>query len=193
MNRKNTTILAGSLLAILFGVSLFYLVKPATYRGMVIDPPFDAASITGLTDSNGAPFQLEGQRGKFVLVFFGYTNCPDQCPTTLAKLKVAVQALGDQSENVQVVLITTDPIRDSVERLNEYVSHFHVSFLGLTGTLSDLQAVWNSYGVVVEDGGETHSELVYVIDPAGKLRLTFSSEMTSEDIINDLNSLLAEQ
>ena len=192
MESTKSKIVGGIALVVLFGLSLFYLLKPSSYLGMELNPATEAAPIS-LTDSNGNLFQLANQRGKIVLVFFGYTNCPDECPITLAKLKQALQELGDsQAENIEVVLVTTDPVRDSVERLHEYVTKFNPAFLGVTGTVDELQPVWDSYGVVVEDGGETHSELVYVIDATGKLRLTFSSDLQSQDIAHDLQALLSE-
>lgn len=192
MESTKSKIVGGIALVVLFGLSLFYLLKPSSYLGMELNPAAAAAPIS-LTDSNGNLFQLANQRGKIVLVFFGYTNCPDECPITMAKLKQALQELGDsQAENIEVVLVTTDPVRDSVERLHEYVTKFNPAFLGVTGTVDELQPVWDSYGVVVEDGGETHSELVYVIDATGKLRLTFSSDLQSQDIAHDLQALLSE-
>jgi protein SCO1/2 len=136
---------------------------------------------------------LESQRGKVAVVFFGYTHCPDVCPLTLAKLKQALQELGDSSGDVQVLLVTTDPARDTPEQLQEYVSTFNPAFLGLTGAPEQLEKVWADYGVMVMDGGETHSSRVYVIDRAGNLRLTFSADLQPQDIAHDLALILAEE
>jgi protein SCO1/2 len=192
MKIKNSTLGVVALLVIVFGISFFYVLRSSPYRGMTVNPPVDAAPIA-LIDSNGNPFQLADQRGKIVLAFFGYTHCPDECPAAMAKLKQALLQLGNQADQVQVILITTDPARDTGAQLKDYLSIFNPAFLGLTGTETDLQTVWDAYGVVVEDGGETHSELIYVIDQTGKLRLTFSNDLTPEDIAHDLSSLLAER
>src|SRR5215831_17287073 len=81
--------------------------KP-NFHGGVIDPPFAAPEIK-MVDQNGNPFQLSTDRGRVVLVFFGYTNCPDECPATMAHIKLALDAVGDTARNIQVVFVTTDP------------------------------------------------------------------------------------
>jgi len=192
MERKALLIGGGLIVVVLFAALIAYFIRPESYRGAVIDPPAVAAPIN-LTDSNGNPFQLESQRGKVTLLFFGYTNCPDECPLTLAKIKQALPELGDQSKDVQVLLVTTDPVRDTPAALQKYVTTFNPTFLGLTGTSAQLETVWKGYGVVVMDGGETHSSLIYVLDRAGRLRLTISTEMEYQDIAHDLKLLLAEK
>ena len=187
MERKNMLFASAGLVIILAG--LYLLFKPSAYRGMELNPPVPAKPIT-LADSNGQTFQLTSQRGKVAVVFFGYTHCPDECPATMAKLKLALLDLGAQAQDVQVILVTTDPTRDSAQVLQEYVSVFNPAFLGLTGTQAELETVWNSYGVIVEDGGETHSELLYVIDRDGNLRLTLTADLEAPDIAHDLKTLL---
>ena len=190
MERK-ALLLGGSLIVLVLVAAVITIItKPDIYRGGVIDPPMVAAPLA-LTDSNGAPFKLESQRGKLVLIFFGYTNCPDACPLTLAKLKQALLELSDQAADVQVLLITTDPVRDGPEQLKQYVTKFNPTFLGLTGTQAELEKVWHDYGVIVMDGGETHSERVYVVDRAGNIHVTFSSDLEYQDIAHDLKLLLA--
>ncbi len=189
---RRALMLGGTLTVLVIIAALIaYFTKSESFRGVVITPPVAAAPIV-LTDSNGNPFQLDSQQGKIALVFFGFTNCPDECPLTMAKLKQALQDIGAQAKDVQVLMITTDPARDNADALKKYVTTFNPTFLGLTGTPDQLQTVWNAYGVVVLDGGETHSALVYVIDRQGKLRLTFSSDMEYQDVAHDLRKLLAE-
>jgi protein SCO1/2 len=97
--------------------------------------------------------------------------------------------LKDQADKVQVVFVTTDPARDSPAAIAEYLNRFDSSFMGLTGSQADLQKVWKDYGVTVLDNGETHSTIVYLIDSAGKLRLTYPFDTRVEDYLADLRQL----
>ena len=164
--------------------------KPA-FKGQVVDP-LAAAPDINMIDQNGNPFQLSEMRGKVVLVFFGFTNCIDECPVTLAHIKLAIESLGNDAKDVQVVLVSTDPVRDTPMALQDFLGKFDASYLGIPGSVDELTKIWNDYGVVVLDGGETHSSLTYVIDKKGNLQLTFDPETTPEDIASDLKILLAE-
>ena len=163
-----------------------------SFKGTVVKPVVAAADFN-MNDQNGNTFQLSDQRGKIVLVFFGFLNCTDECPLTMANLAQAVRILGDQAKDVQVVLVSTDPVRDSYQAMKAYVDRFNPSFVGITGSKDDLQKIWNDYGVVVLDGGETHSSYTYVIDQNGDLRLTFTPETAPDDIAADLSTLLSTQ
>ena len=163
-----------------------------SFKGTVVKPVVPAADFT-MSDQNGNAFQLSAQRGKIVLVFFGFLNCTDECPLTMANLAQAVNILGDQAKDVQVVLVSTDPVRDSYQTMKEYVDRFNPSFVGITGSKEDLQKIWDDYGVMVLDGGETHSSYTYVIDQNGDLRLTFEPGTPPDDIAADLNTLLSTQ
>jgi protein SCO1/2 len=188
MKRKTALLNIASLIitiAIVTGCS-------SAFHGGVINPAEPAADIQ-MPDQNGNDFQLSAQRGKVVLVFFGFLNCVDECPLTMAHLSQAMKTLGDRAQDVQVVMVSTDPVRDSSKAMKEYLSNFDPTFLGITGTQDKLQPIWDDYGVVVEDGGETHSAYTYVIDQNGDLRLTFDPEMTSDDIASDLEKLLTTQ
>ena len=145
-----------------------------------------------MTDQNGNSFYLSEMRGRVVLVFFGFTNCVDECPLTMAHFKLALGMLGDGAKDVQVVMVSTDPVRDTPQALKGFLGKFDPSFLGIPGTVDQLTKIWNAYGVVVLDGGETHSSFTYVVDKAGNLKLTFDPESTPEDIASDLKILLAE-
>jgi protein SCO1/2 len=179
------------LLAVLsLAAGVLLVTKKPSFHGSVIDPPAPAAEIT-LTDSNNQPFTLSGQRGKVVLLYFGYTNCPDECPLTMAKLKQTFDILGNASSNVQVLMVTTDPARDHPAQLKTYVTQFNPAFLGLTGTPDELQQVYKDYGVDVESNGETHTTFLYVIDQKGNLRLTFiGPQMNPQDVADDVQTLL---
>lgn len=190
MNRRLVFLGIGifALLALIAGGTYIYASR-ATLQGAAINPPWVAPEIN-LTDHNGQPFKLSNQRGKAVLLYFGYTNCPDECPLTMAHLKLALDALGDRAQDVQVAMISTDPVRDTPQALKDFMGHFNPSFLGLTGTQQELQKVWMDYGVTVEAGGETHSLYIYVIDPAGNVRETFLPSSEPTQITSDLKLLL---
>ena len=169
----------------------FLTAKPGLHGG-IIDPPLQAADIQ-MADFNGQSFSLSGLRGKVALLYFGYTNCPDECPLTMAHLKLAVDKLGNEAQNVRVVMITTDPKRDSPEAMKAFLGKFSPDFIGLVGTQEQLAQVWKNYGVTVEDNGATHSFFIYVIDPAGNFRETFLPDSQPADITADLRLLLSER
>ncbi|MEW5942027.1 MAG: SCO family protein, partial [Chloroflexota bacterium] len=167
-------------------------------RGSVIEPPLPAAEIS-LTDHNGTPFRLSDHRGKVVALFFGYASCPDVCPATMAVLKQSrAQLKPDQAARVQVVFITVDPNRDAPELIQEYVSRFDPTFIGLSGTEAELSPVWQAYGVFRELGEPnasgfydvSHTARVYVVDAQGNLSLSFPFGATVEDVVHDLKILL---
>lgn len=164
----------------------------AHLRGGVIAQPVAAADII-MPDHNGNMFQLSNSRGKAALVFFGFTNCVDECPLTMAHIKLAVDSLGSDAKDVQVVFVSTDPERDTPQAMKEYVEKFNPAFVGIPGAQEELQKIWDDYGVLVEDGGETHSSFTYVIDKKGNIRETFSPDTSPEDIAADLKTLLAEK
>lgn len=169
----------------------FFTTKPSL-RGAVIDPPLPAAQIQ-LEDFNAQSFSLSGVRGNIVLLYFGYTNCPDECPLTMAHLKLAVDQLGNDSQRVRVVMITTDPKRDDAQVMKAFLGKFSAGFIGLVGTQDQLAKVWKDYGVTVEDNGETHSYFIYLIDQAGNFRETFLPDSQPSDIAADVRLLLSER
>lgn len=164
--------------------------KPS-FSGSVITPPIPAANFE-LTNQNGLNEDLSSLKGKIVLLFFGYTNCPDECPLTMAKLSEAFDLINESGDHVQVLLITTDPNNDTPEKLKSYLNNFQPSFMGLTGTSEALSRVYKDYGVTVMDKGEIHSNRIYVIDRAGDLRMTWLYETPASDIAADLKILLKE-
>ena len=174
-------------------LSVFLFAGPAKFNGTVYAEPYPPAPTFELLSTNGGNLTLKDLQGKIVLLFFGYTNCPDECPTTMAKIKLATEALGNQSNEIGVLFVTTDPVRDSVNALSDFLSKFNPSFIGLTGSAVELQKVWDGYGVYVEAGGEVHSNRVYVIDRQGNLRLTFPFDMDQAAMASDLKILLGEK
>jgi protein SCO1/2 len=173
---------------------------PAGFRGSAIEPATTAVDFE-LSDTSGSSFQLSDHKGEVVLLFFGYANCPDFCPTTLAEYKNIHEKLGEGAADVRFVFVTVDPDRDSPEAIDQFVHAFDPSFIGLTGTEEQLQFVWENYFVgripqVVEDSElpylVSHATRIYVVDKAGNLRLTFPFGMPVADMTHDINLLLAE-
>lgn len=169
---------------------------PALKAG-VFEPAREAPAFA-LRGSDGAELSLARFRGKVVILEFGFTSCPDVCPTTLAALTAARRMLGADGEGLQVVYVTVDPERDDVERLRTYLAAFDPSFVGGTGSAAELEAVRKEYGiaatrVTTADGyAFSHSSYTYLIDRAGKLRALMPYGHTSEDYAHDARILLAE-
>jgi protein SCO1/2 len=171
-----------------------------TFHGSVIDPPTPAPDFV-LRDQRGHVFRLSDQTGKLVLLYFGYTSCPDVCPTTLAVLKRTRMQLDRQAEQVRVVFVTVDQERDSAERIGAYLGAFDSTFVGLTGAELDLEPVWRAYSVYRQKQpgssalGYTvdHTARIYLIDTQGQLRLTFPFGITADDIAPDVRHLLAQK
>ena len=167
-------------------------------------PSFRSTDITGapyaqsleLTDHTGKPRRLEDFRGKALVVFFGFTHCPDICPTTLADIAQAVKSLGAQAERVQVVMVSVDPERDTPESLAKYVTAFDPSFLGLRGDLEATKRVAADFKIYFEkrkQGGSytvDHSAQSYVIDPQGRVRLLVRHDRIAQDLAPDLRAIL---
>jgi protein SCO1 len=186
--------------------SLALLCSLLVAAGCDSSPKFKSTDITGadygkaidLTDHNGKPRHLEDFRGKAVVVFFGFTHCPDVCPTTLAEMAQVVKQLGPDGERVQLLFVTVDPERDTREALAKYVTAFDPRFLGLYGDLDATRRVAKEFKIYFEKRktGDTysvdHSAQSYVIDPQGRLRLLVKHDRISVDLPDDLKVLLRE-
>jgi protein SCO1/2 len=168
-------------------------------QGTRYDPVIPAPEFEG-EGSNGQPFAIGDLRGKVVLLFFGYTFCPDICPTTLAKMTQVYGELGEQAQDVAVVLASLDPERDTATRLAEYVTAFHPDFLGVRISPERLEEVKKGYGVfsekrVVDPNASAagylidHTGWIYVIDPKGNLREVFALDATPGQIAADAAAL----
>ena len=198
---KRILLIGISLVALVALIALVVvLTAEYQYEGVLIDPAKPAPPLN-LVDSKGRDFNLEDYRGEVLLVFFGYTSCPDVCPSTLSDMKQVMSKLGDQAEDVQVLFVTVDPGRDTVEKLDGYVSLFDDRFLGLTGSDAALVEAWNGYGVYWEIVSESetesaagylinHSSRLYLINPDGELALTYSFGTLPEDIAKDVKHIL---
>jgi protein SCO1/2 len=172
--------------------------QPPSFRGTSYAEPIPPAPEIVLTKSDGTTFRLSDQREKIVLLFFGYTSCPDVCPTTLAEMKQVMDLLRDDAQHVQVVFISVDPERDDPEKIQSYANHFHSSFLGLTGTETELTPIWSGYSIVrevVESDSAlgniiNHTARLFLVDTQGNLRLSYAYQTPVEDIVHDIRLLL---
>ncbi len=194
--------LLGLLLAVVVGCGVLSACGgPYVFRGREVHPPFPAPDIA-LTDHHGQPYRLHNQQGRVIIVVFGFTACPDVCPTTLADLAEVRRRLGDDAADVQVILITVDPDRDTQAVLASYVGLFDPSFIGLRGDSAATARVLRDYGVAVAKTelpgsalGYTmdHPTRIYGIDRGGSWRVMFSTGDPLDDLVRDLRYLVQER
>jgi protein SCO1/2 len=199
MDRKLIWI-GGSILLLVGVVAAlsFVFAKPPAFRGTLYGEPFPPAAEIELTKAGGEIFRMSDQRGKIVLLFFGYTSCPDVCPTTLAEMTQVMDEINDAAQNVEVVFVSVDPKRDTAEKVQEYAARFNPAFIGLSGSLAELEPIWQNYSVfraeVPTDSamGYTvdHTARLYLIDTDGNLRLSYAYGTPVEDIVHDIELLI---
>lgn len=179
----------------------------AACSGGEAPPKFNATDVSGadwgrelsLTDHNGKPRTLADFKGKVVILFFGFTQCPDICPTTLGASAAAMNLLGADADKVQVLFVTLDPARDTPEVLAKYAPAFHPSFLGLYGNAEATAAAAKEFKVFFQKApGATpdsytidHTAASYAIDPQGRLRLYMKHGETPDQMAADIKLLLA--
>ncbi|MEN3113280.1 SCO family protein [Uliginosibacterium paludis] len=172
-------------------------------------PRFNTTDISGsdmgaalrLTDHHGRPRTMADFAGKAVVVFFGYTNCPDVCPTSLMMLKEALAALGPDASRVQVLFVSVDPARDTPQQLGAYMQAFDPGFLALSGSDAEIAAVAKAFKVFYEKKGDIagghytidHTAGCYIFGPDGRTRLFARHGETPERVAADLKLLLAGQ
>jgi protein SCO1/2 len=202
VNRLPILIAAGLLLVIFIVPAAMLagrlLRQPPQLHGSLLDPPMAAADFT-LASADQPQVRLSDFRGKVVLLFFGYTNCPDVCPATLAMAAQAQRLLGPQAGDVQVIMISVDPERDTPRVVGDYVSRFHPAFVGLSGTPGEVAAVTQPYGVLARknigvSGGNgylvDHTGSTLVIDRQGYVRLLLPPTVTGDEMAADLRYVL---
>lgn len=201
MKLRRALLIASAALALVLGVfAALAMLKSGA------PPKFDAVDITGvdwgrdfkLTDHTGRARTLVDFRGKAVAMFFGFTHCPDVCPTAMAKLGETMKLLGDDARRVQVLFVTVDPARDTAQVLSQYVPAFHPAFLGLYSdaeaterTAKEFRIYYraqapNQHGSYSVD----HSGQILVFDPSGRLRLLMKPDLAPEAMAHDLRLLL---
>jgi protein SCO1/2 len=163
-----------------------------TALGSAIGGPFR------LTDQNGKTVTDADLKGKWSLIYFGYTHCPDACPTALNAISIALEELGSKRDAVRPVFITVDPERDTPETLKAYVTSFDAPILALTGSAEQIAQAAKGYRVYYakhpekgDDYSMDHSSVIYVMDPEGRFTASFTHESTPEQIAERLKKLLA--
>lgn len=177
-----------------------------TACGEKLPSPFKASDVSAqyaqadfhLFEASGKPRSLADYRGKVVAMFFGYTHCPDVCPTTLADMAQVMRLLDKDADKVQVLFVTLDPARDTREMLAQYVPAFHPSFSGLSGDAAATAQAAKAFGVMYQkqagkNGSYTldHSAGTYLIAPDGKFVLLAPYQQKTEWLVQDIKLLLA--
>lgn len=189
------------------GMRVLLLFVALLIGGCSPPPRFNATELSGidwgkdfaLTDHNGKPRRLADFKDRAVLMFFGYTQCPDVCPSTMANMRELMVKLGPDAERVQVLFVTVDPERDTPQLLAQYVPVFHPSFLGLYGDAAAIAATAGEFKIFYrKQPGKTpstytvdHTAGSYVFDPRGRLRLHVRHGETPERMAQDIKRLLA--
>ncbi len=167
------------------------------YAGTAYEPPQPIPDFE-LTAGDGQPFHLSDTRGHFTLVYFGYTFCPDVCPTTMADVKQALSGLEGR-EQVRVLFISVDPERDTPEVVGRYAAAFDPAFTGLTGDMARIQEVMQPFGAYAEKAEATdsaagylvnHTARLYLLNPAGELVLSYPFGFEPDALQADLQQLL---
>jgi protein SCO1 len=198
MNRR--AVMRSGWLAGLACVSLAVTAAPPVaapvLKAGVLSPVLPAPALK-LQGTDGRPLTLERFRGKVVLLAFGFSNCGEVCPITLATLAAARKKLGAEADGVQVVYVTVDPERDTEAQMKKYLGTFDPTFIGGVGTQAQIDAAQKSFGIsskkiTYDGGGYTigHSSSIYMIDRAGGLRAVMPYGRSSDDFVHDLKILL---
>jgi protein SCO1/2 len=190
-------------LAMLLGTALAGAAEPPRlsppsdlFKAGTLSPVMPAPELA-LAGSDGKPFSIARFRGKVVLLAFGFSNCGEVCPITLATLAAARKKLGAEAADVQVAYVTVDPERDTAAQMKKFLGSFDASFVGGVGTRAQLEAAYESYGISVSkvtnpDGSYTlgHSSSIYMIDREGGLRAVMPYGHPVDDFVHDLKILL---
>jgi len=152
-----------------------------------------------LTGPDDKDLSSESFRGKVILIYFGYTYCPDVCPMSLTHLKVGMLNLNEQAKDVQVLFISIDPERDTSEKLKEYVPYFYPTFIGMTGSINDIAEVARQYGTgyfkqyveSVEGYFMAHTDAVFLVDQQGRYRGRYKTKWDMDKLVADIQWLLS--
>lgn len=198
-----------SLAGVAFSLALSLLAACGESKTSVPREAFQNTDLTGLpyakdfalSDHTGKPRTLADFKGKVVLMFFGYTQCPDVCPTTLSEMAQVMQQLGPQADQVQVLFVTVDPERDTQPLLAQYVPAFDARFLGLYGSAEQTAAVAKEFkvfyakvpGKAAGSYSMDHTAASYVFDKQGKIRLLVRNGQGTDSMLHDVKLLLAQR
>jgi protein SCO1/2 len=193
--RRNLVFFVGATLAVIV-LAFYQFSQPVKFAGALISPPKPMADFT--LQSGQKLVTLSGFRGRLVVLYFGYTNCPDICPLTLANLRQALDGLGDQAKEVQVLFVSVDWKRDTPEKMAGYASAFRPDFIGLAGSQAQIDSVTKDFGIfyllnVPNAKGYysvDHSASMLVLDRLGALTLTWPNGTPPEAMASDLLKLL---
>lgn len=193
MTRHGAAVAVAALVAAVLG--------QACVRRQPPPPVIDIGGNFTLRDQDGHPFQLSSLHGDVVLIFFGYTFCPDACPTTLSKLSVVYRKLGADASKVKTLYITVDPDRDTPAIMKADLSNFAIDSVGLTGTRAEIDRVVHQYGASYEivptpnsaaKYTVSHSTTLYALDGSGRTRILFRYEAPADEIVAGIRSILAD-
>ncbi len=176
------------------GLLALFLSQPALFSNK--DPMY-AAIIADfeLTNQHGQVVREDDFAGRWMLIFFGYTNCPDVCPTTIAEMSAVLAGLGENRDKVQPIMVTIDPARDTPEVLASYLGFFSPGLVGLTGTAEQIEATSDSFNIFYARTNEpdapdgysmSHSSSVYLFDPRGAYIRNYQYGTSAETILDDL-------
>ncbi|MAI81659.1 MAG: hypothetical protein CBE29_01015 [Rickettsiales bacterium TMED269] len=192
---------------VLFGMSVLFAYfqslpsllqkKPTLLTGKILTRPMELDNFE-LIDQNNQTFNSESLKGNWTILFFGYTNCPDVCPTTIYKLAEVKNDVNQNlpSKNFNTVLVTLDPDRDTPERLDEYIGYFDESMLGVTGTYKNIQSFSSNLSVfyqrINKDGGYdfNHTASIFVFNQDGSLFATMSPATSVSELRDDFYTIL---
>ena len=198
MNQRQFSLSVLLAVILLFMVTAFFLHKPALDKtGMTFIARSDAISPFELRDQHQQVFDLARLRGKWSLLFFCYTHCPDICPTAMATLKQVHAHMGMRNKNTQYVFVSLDPERDTPAVLEKYTGYFNQEFLGISGTHSELARLTQSLGVYYRrataaagtDYTLDHSAAIFLLDPQARLHALFSAPQDAQRMAQQLRSL----
>lgn len=172
-----------------------------TFNAGLVSPVEQAPDFT-LTDQTGRPFKLSDSKGKWILMAYGYTTCPDVCPATLAILGRVQELLGEDAERIQVIFVTVDPERDTPTKMGEYVNHFGEGTIALTGTAEEITAAAQPYGVryarveMPESAlvyAMNHTAFIYLINPDFEWTMVYPFGITAPEVADDLQFLINQE
>ncbi len=198
--KKNTIVTALSTLLLTMILTTSISARELVYNATGLITDGIGADFT-LKGPNGNPVTLSDYQGKIVMLYFGYTSCPDICPTSLSIMQRTMKALGEDAKEVQGIFVTVDPSRDGGEKLQTFVKYFHPTFIGVEGSDEEIKKSakpWNvAYKVEASESEAgyliSHSDYIYVLDRQGELAALFNSTSRSDDMTTAIQKLIKEE